>query len=70
LQFLAGASETFTSVWRLAMELRKIQRQVNALESTIIPRYRNTIDHIEERLEEEEREAVVHAKKVKEMQER
>ncbi|MFP4350893.1 MAG: V-type ATP synthase subunit D [Thermodesulfobacteriota bacterium] len=67
LRFLADASDIFTSVWRLAMELRKTQRQVNALESTLIPRYRNTIRHIESRLEEEEREEIVIAKKVKEM---
>ncbi len=67
LRFLADASDVFTSVWRLAMELRKTQRQVNALESTLIPRYRNTIRHIESRLEEEEREEIVIAKKVKEM---
>lgn len=67
LHFLADASEVYTSVWRLAMELRKTQRQVNALESTIIPRYRTTIRRIENRLEEEEREEIVHARKVKEM---
>ncbi len=67
LRFLAGGSDIFTSVWRLAMELRKTQRQVNALESTLIPRYKNTIQHIESRLEEEEREEIVIAKKVKEM---
>lgn len=68
IRFLARACETYTSVWRLAMELRKTQRQVNALESTLMPRYRNTIGFIEERLEEEEREDIVHAKKVHEMQ--
>ncbi|WP_455381369.1 V-type ATP synthase subunit D [Salinispira pacifica] len=67
LRFLADASETFSSVWRLAMELRKTQRQVNALESTIIPRYQRTIGFIEERLEEDEREDIVHAKKIKEI---
>lgn len=69
LRFLAGATEVFTSVWRLAMELRKTQRQVNALESAIIPRYLNTISSIQAGLEEEEREDIVRAKKVQEMQE-
>lgn len=68
LQFLAGASETFSAVWRLAIELRKTQRLVNALENTLIPRYRNTIDYIEDRLEEDEREDLVYAKKIQEMQ--
>jgi len=66
LRFLAGSSEIFTSVWRLAMELRKTRRQVNALESAIIPRYENTIRLIAERLDEEEREEIVRAKKIKE----
>ncbi len=66
LSFLARASEVFISVWRLAVELRKVQRQVNALESTIMPRYKNTIAFIEDRLEEDEREDIVHAKKIKE----
>jgi V/A-type H+/Na+-transporting ATPase subunit A len=68
LRFLSDASETFISVWRLAMELRKTRRQVNALEAVIIPRYENTIAYIADQLEEEEREDIVHAKKVKEIQ--
>lgn len=67
LRFLAGASETFTSVWRLANELSKTRRQVNALEATVIPRYERTIRFIEERLEEEEREEIVRSRKIKEM---
>ena len=66
LRFLGEESETFSSLWRLAMELRKTRRQVNALEYTMIPRYENTIRYIGERLEEGEREDVVHARKVKE----
>lgn len=50
------------------MELRKTQRRVNALESTIIPRHQNTVAYIEQVLEEENREEIVRAKKVKEMQ--
>jgi V/A-type H+-transporting ATPase subunit D len=69
LNFLSDASEIFTSVWRLAVELRKTQRQVNALESTIIPRYERTISHVEDVLEEEEREDIVRAKKTKERRE-
>lgn len=67
LRFLSDASEIFTSVWRLAMELRKTQRQVNALESRIIPRYERTIAYIAGVLEEEEREDIVRAKKVREL---
>jgi V/A-type H+-transporting ATPase subunit D len=64
LELTAQASETFTAIWRLAGELKKVQRQVNALETTIIPRYRKTIDFIQERLEEQEREEIVRAKKI------
>jgi len=67
LRFLSEAAEVFTTVWRLAMELGKIRRQVNALEFTIIPRYRNTIAQIESRLEEDEREEIVRAKKIQQM---
>jgi len=67
VRFLADASETMTGVWRITMELRKTRRQVNALESVRIPLYERTIRHIEEHLEEEEREEIVKARKVKEM---
>jgi hypothetical protein len=46
------------------MELQKTWRQVNAFESTVIPRYRNTIRYIEARLEEDEPEDIMHSKKV------
>jgi V/A-type H+-transporting ATPase subunit D len=59
--------ESTTTVWRLARELRKTQRRVNALENIIIPRYENTVSSIEQALEEEAREEIVHAKKVKEL---
>jgi len=67
LRFLSAASAAFTAVWRLTAELRKTRRQVNALEFTIIPRYRNTIARIESRLEEDEREEIVRAKKIQQM---
>ena len=66
IKFLGEASETMTGVWRIAMELRKTQRQVNALESVRIPQYEHTISHIEEQLEEEEREEIIKARKIKE----
>jgi V/A-type H+-transporting ATPase subunit D len=49
-------SELVTSVWRLAGELRKTQRRVNALENIFIPDYEETVDFIESTLEERERE--------------
>lgn len=70
IKFLKDAASPLASIWRIANEVRKTKRQVNALESTIIPRYENTIAFIEDSLEEDEREDIIHAKKVKEMQER
>jgi V/A-type H+-transporting ATPase subunit D len=67
LHLLEEMIETLTTVWRLAMELRKTQRRVNALESRIIPQYQHTVDYIEQVLAEENREDIVRAKKVKQM---
>jgi V/A-type H+-transporting ATPase subunit D len=66
VRWLGAAAEVSAAVWRIATELRKTQRQVNALESTVIPRFEATIAAIEERLEEDEREDLIHASKIKE----
>lgn len=66
LEFLSDTAGVYASLWRLATDLRKTRRQVNALQSTIIPRHENTIAFIQERLDEEEREDILHAKKIKE----
>lgn len=70
VRMLAELAEAVTTVWRLATELRKTQRRVNALESIVIPRYEETVDSIESVLEEEEREDILRARKVKEMRQR
>jgi V/A-type H+-transporting ATPase subunit D len=46
------------SVSRLARELKKTQRRVNALERIFIPNYKDTIHFIEENLEEQDREEI------------
>jgi V/A-type H+-transporting ATPase subunit D len=66
---LGRLAETTVTVWRLAIELRRTQRRVNALEEVMIPRYKATIDYIANALEEKEQEEVVHAKKVKRLHE-
>ncbi len=53
------------SVWRLAGEIRKTQRRVNALENIFIPEYEDTVKAIEEVLEENDREEFIRKKKVK-----
>lgn len=69
VRLLGELTEAIGTVWRLASEVRKTQRQVNALESTIIPQYEHTVSYIEQRLAETEREDIVHAKKVKGLRE-
>lgn len=58
-------SELMTSVWRLARELRKTQRRVNALQHIFIPDYQDTVDFIESALEEREREETFRLKRLK-----
>lgn len=58
-------AETMTTVWRLARELRKTQRRVNALEHVFIPEYEETVTYIESALEEREREELFRMKRIK-----
>lgn len=58
-------SELLTSVWRLAADLRKTQRRVNALQYILIPDYEETIAFIESALEEREREETFRLKRLK-----
>ena len=54
-----------TAVWRLAGELRKTQRRVNALQHIFIPNYKDTVDFIISSLEEREREETFRLKMLK-----
>jgi V/A-type H+-transporting ATPase subunit D len=62
---VAEFSELVTSVWRLAGELRKTQRRVNALQHIFIPEYEETVAFIESTLEEREREETFRLKRIK-----
>lgn len=53
------------TVWRLANELRKTQRRVNALQHIFIPQYENTVAFIISSLEEREREETFRLKLLK-----
>ncbi len=55
-------SRLVTAVWRLAVELRKTQRRVNALQYIFIPDYEETISFIVSTLEEREREEIFRLK--------
>ncbi len=54
-----------TTVWRLAGELRKTQRRVNALQYIFIPDYEQTIEFIDSTLDEREREETFRLKLLK-----
>jgi V/A-type H+-transporting ATPase subunit D len=56
LKLLARMAEVRTMAWRLAREVRKTQRRVNALERIVIPDVEETKKFIEGVLEERERE--------------
>ncbi|MBC8448560.1 MAG: V-type ATP synthase subunit D [Chloroflexi bacterium] len=65
LDKVPGLCETMTAVWRLARELQKTQRRVNALQYIFIPEYEATVAYIESVLEEREREETFRLKRLK-----
>jgi V/A-type H+-transporting ATPase subunit D len=65
LKILTELAAVRTIVWRLAREVRKTQRRVNALEKMVIPAARETRAYIESALEERDRDAFFTAKLLK-----
>lgn len=59
LDAVARLAEIENAVVRLASEVRRTQRRVNALEKIFIPDYEDTMDYIDDVLEEREREQFV-----------
>lgn len=66
LQDLGKLAEHRISLMRIAEEVRKTMRRVNALEKIAIPDYNESIKYIEDTLEESERETFAILKLVKE----
>ncbi len=66
LKLLGKLSELKISVLRLANEVKRTIRKVNALEKIAIPNLKETVHYIESRLEENERDMFVLMKMVKE----
>ncbi len=65
LKAIIRLAETEAAVKRLAEEIEKTKRRVNALKYVIIPRLTNTILFIELHLEEREREDLFRMKRIK-----
>ena len=64
---LLRLAELEKSVERMASEIEKTRRRVNALEHVMIPRYQDTIKSIQMKLEENERGSRTRLMKVKDM---
>ena len=65
LTLLTQMASIRTIVWRLAEEVKRTQRRVNALDKMIIPQAKETKQYIESVLEERERENVFVLKALK-----
>lgn len=59
-------AEIENTIYKLAKEIEKTGRRTNALQYKLIPKYRQQVKHIEEVLEEKEREDFFRLKRVKE----
>ncbi len=70
LDKIVRLAEIEATVKRLAAEIEKTKRRVNALNYVVLPRINNTIRYIELMLEEQEREDLFRMKRVKAMMER
>lgn len=68
LTLLTDMASVRTIVWRLAREVKKTQRRVNALDKMVIPQDVETVSYIESVLEERERENVFVLKALKNRQ--
>jgi V/A-type H+/Na+-transporting ATPase subunit D len=65
LEKLAIAAGLRSIVWRLAREVKKTQRRVNALDKMVIPRSGEIVKYIESSLDERDREALFAVKLLK-----
>jgi V/A-type H+-transporting ATPase subunit D len=65
LELMGRLAELKVSIMRLAREVKKTIRKVNALEKIAIPELQETVKIIQERLEENERDMFVLMKMVK-----
>lgn len=64
-QLLFELAEIETSIYKLANEIKKTRKRTNALENIQIPKYRDLVKLIQDRLEEKDREDFFRLKMVK-----
>lgn len=69
LPLIGRAAEAEAAARRLAREIRRTRRRVNALQNVLIPRYAAIVIQVEAALEEREREDLFRAKAVKRLHE-
>lgn len=65
LPLVARLAEVENAVFRLAREIKRTQRRVNALEKTYIPEYKEDLKYIDDALAEKQREEFIVLRKVK-----
>jgi V/A-type H+-transporting ATPase subunit D len=65
LKLVAELAEVESAVFRLAVEVKKTQRRVNALEKIFLPQFRDTLKYIASTLEERDREGMIIMKMIK-----
>ena len=70
LKIVGDLAEVESAVFRLALEVKKTQRRVNALEKIFLPDYRETLKYIRGSLEEREREDMTIMKLIKQRREK
>jgi len=69
METVAELAEIEVGLFRLVREIKKTIKRINALENVYLPRYEATIKHMEESLEEKEREALFQLKRQKKRRE-
>ncbi len=67
LEQIADLARAEGTTFQIANDVKRTQRRVNALKNVLVPLYSNTVKHIEQVLEEKDREEFVRTKKIKRM---
>jgi V/A-type H+-transporting ATPase subunit D len=65
LAAVGDLAEVESAVFRLAVEVKKTQRRVKALENIFLPQYRETLKYVRESLDERDREELTIMKLIK-----